>query len=157
MLDKLRDVEAKYERLTAQLSDPNVVADQERFQSLAKQHADLTPLIEKYREQTAVQRQIADTRQLSHESQGELRELAEEELRDLEERSEALQNELRLMLLPKDPNDERDVMVEIRAGTGGEEAALFAGDLLRMYTRYAEQQGWKVEMLSATPSGTHGF
>ena len=83
-----------------------------------------------------------------------MRELAEEELRDLEERSERLQQELRLMLLPKDPNDERDVIVEIRAGTGGEEAALFAGELLRMYTRYAEQQGWKAEMLSATPSGT---
>jgi peptide chain release factor 1 len=111
----------------------------------------------KYREYAAAQRQIGETRQLSQESQGELRDLAEEELRDLAERSEALQQALRLMLLPKDPNDERDVIVEIRAGTGGEEAALFAGDLLRMYTRYAEQQGWKAEVLSATTSGTHGF
>ena len=157
MLAKLREVEAKYERLTAQLSEPNVVADPERFQSLAKQHADLKPLVEKYREYTRVQRQIDATRTLSQESQGELRELAEEELRDLAERSAQLQHELRLMLLPKDRNDARDTIVEIRAGTGGDEAALFAGDLLRMYSRYAEQQGWKTEILSATPSGTHGF
>jgi peptide chain release factor 1 len=157
LLDKLREVEAKYERLTAQLSNPNVVADTERFQSLAKQHADLTPLVEKYREYTSVRRQMEDTRALIRESQGEMQDLAEEERRDLEERSTRLQQELRLLLLPKDPNDERDTIVEIRAGTGGEEAALFAGDLLRMYTRYAEQQGWKTDLLLATPSGTHGF
>jgi peptide chain release factor 1 len=157
MLDKLQDVEARYERLTAQLSDPNVVTDTERFQSLAKQHAELTPLIEQFRAYRDVQRQIANTRGMIQETQGELRDLAEEELRDLERRSEELQQALRRLLLPRDPNDERDVMVEIRAGTGGEEAALFAGDLLRMYTRYAEQQGWKSEILSATPSGTHGF
>jgi peptide chain release factor 1 len=157
LLEKLREVEAKYERLAAQLSDPNVVGDRERFQSLAKQHADLTPLYEKLRNCREVERQLDDTRGLIHESQGEMRHLAEEELRDLEERSAHLQQELRLMLLPKDPNDERDTIVEIRAGTGGDEAALFAGDLLRMYTRYAEQQGWKSEILSSTPSGTHGF
>ena len=112
MLAKLREVEAKYERLTAQLSEPNVVADPERFQSLAKQHFDLTPLYAKLQECKQVERQIAETRALSHESQGELRDLAEEELRDLEERSAQLQHELRLMLLPKDRNDERDTIVE---------------------------------------------
>jgi peptide chain release factor 1 len=157
VLERLQDVEARYERLTAQLSEPNVVEDQQRFQSLARQHSDLTPLIEKYREHREVERQIGETREMIRESQGELRDLAEEELRDLEGRGEELQQELRLMLLPKDPNDERDVILEIRAGTGGEEAALFAADLMRMYTRYAEQQGWRAEMLSATPSGTHGF
>jgi peptide chain release factor 1 len=157
MLDKLQDVEARYERLTAQLSDPNVVTDTERFQSLAKQHSDLTPLIDQYRAYRDVQRQVANTREMIQENQGELRDLAEAELRDLERRSEDLQHALRRLLLPRDPNDERDVIVEIRAGTGGEEAALFAGDLLRMYTRYAEQQGWKADMMSATPSGTHGF
>jgi peptide chain release factor 1 len=157
MLERLQDVEAKYERLEAQLSDPKVVADTERFQSLAKQHAELTPLVSKYREYASIRRQMGETRQLIQESQGELRDLAEEELRDLEDRSEALEDELRRLLLPRDPNDDRDVIVEIRAGTGGEEAALFAADLLRMYTRYAEQQGWKAEILSATPSGTHGF
>jgi len=157
VIERLQDVEAKFERLEAQLSDPNVVADQERFQSLAKQHADLTPLVAKIRECAAVERQIAETRQMIQESQGEMRDLAEDELRDLTEQSERLQHELRLMLLPRDPNDERDTIVEIRAGTGGDEAAIFAGDLLRMYTRYAEQQGWKPEILSATPSGTHGF
>jgi peptide chain release factor 1 len=157
VFDRLQEVEARYERLTAQLSEPNATADTERFQSLAKQHADLTPLVEQYRASRELRRQIKETRVLAQESQGELRDLAEEELRDLEERLEAVERELRLMLLPKDPNDERDTIVEIRAGTGGEEAALFAGDLLRMYARYAEQQCWKTEILSATPSGTHGF
>lgn len=157
MLDKLRDIEVRYERLSQELGDPALVRDMERFQQVARAHAELTQVVEKFREFQQVERQIAQTRQMADETEGELRDLAEEELRDLNGRREGLERELVLMLLPKDPRDEKDTIIEIRAGTGGEEAALFAADLLRMYTRYAERMGWKTEMLSASPSGQGGF
>src|SRR5262249_14468990 len=157
MLEKLRDIETRYDQLTEQLSDPGVLGDQERFQQLAKAHADLTELVDTYREWKDVGEQSAQTRALLQESEPELRELAEEELRSLSERTHRLERELTLMLLPKDPNDEKDTLIEIRAGTGGEEAALFAGSLLRMYTRYAERMGWKAELLSANETGIGGF
>lgn len=157
MWDKLDEVEARFERLTAELGDPNVAADPQRLQQVAKQHADLEPLVSTYREYKDLKRQMEESRGLLRDPDPDVRDLAQEELRDLEAREESLLAQLKRLLLPKDPNDEKDVMVEIRAGTGGEEAALFAGDLLRMYTRYAERMGWKPEVVSATESGAGGF
>lgn len=157
MFEKLDEVEARYERMTRDLSDPEVIGDSARFQKLAKEQSDLTPLVEKYREWKGLARQLEETRSLLKDPDPEVRALAQEELRDLEARRPELEAELKKLLLPKDPNDEKDVMVEIRAGTGGEEAALFAGDLLRMYTRYAERMGWKPEIMSATETGIGGF
>jgi peptide chain release factor 1 len=157
MWDKLDEVEARYDRLSQELSDPSVISDNQRYQQAAKQHAELTELVTKYREYRDVHRQLEETRTLLRDSDPEFRELAKEELPELEAREETLQKELKRLLLPRDPNDERDVLVEIRAGTGGEEAALFAGELLRMYTRYAERMGWKPEVLSATETGIGGF
>ena len=155
MWDKLDEVEARFERLTQELSSPELIADTARFQQAAKTHADLEPLVTKYREYKDLNRQIAESRELL--SDPDMRDMAQEELRGLEERVEPTEAELRRMLLPKDPHDEKDVMVEIRAGAGGEEAALFAGELLRMYTRYAERMGWKPEIMSATETGIGGF
>ncbi len=139
------------------LSDPAVVSDSSRFQQLAKQHSDLTPLVEKYREFKSLQRQLEETRSMLKDPDPDVRAMAQDELKELEAREPGMEHELKLLLLPKDPHDERDVMVEIRAGTGGEEAALFAGELMRMYTRYAERMGWKPELLSATETGIGGF
>lgn len=157
MWDKLDEVEARFERLGQELSDPKVVTDPQRFQQTAKQHADLTELVTTYREFKALRQQIEESRAMLRDADPELRELAEEELKELEPQVEPLEKRLKRLLLPKDPNDEKDVMVEIRAGTGGEEAALFAGELLRMYTRYAERMGWKAELMSATETGIGGF
>jgi peptide chain release factor 1 len=157
MLEKLREIEARYDHLCEQLSDPNVISDPERFQQLAKGHADLSELVAKYREFRHVGDQMAGAKALMQESELELRELAEEEYRSLQASSEQIERELVRMLLPKDPNDEKDTIIEIRAGTGGEEAALFAGDLMRMYTRYAERMGWKTELISSNPTGIGGF
>jgi peptide chain release factor 1 len=157
MFDKLEEVEARYERLTAELGDPAMAADPERYQKIAKEHSDLTPLVTTYREYRDLHRQLEEARALLRDSDPQMRDLAEEELRALEAREEPLVGELKRLLLPKDPRDEKDVILEIRAGTGGEEAALFAGALLRMYTRYAERMGWKPELLSATETGAGGF
>ena len=156
MWDKLEDVEARYERLSAELSDPSVVTDQDRFQRVAKAHSDLTDLVAKFREYKALRQQIEDARAMLHESDPEMREMAEAELHELQPREPVLAQELRRMLLPKDPNDEKDVILEIRAGTGGEEASLFAAELMRMYTRYAERMGWKAELMSVTESESGG-
>jgi peptide chain release factor 1 len=155
--DKLDEVEARFERLTGDLSDPNLGSDSGRLQQVAKQHADLEPLVSKYRELKELRRQIEETRALLKDADADVRQMAEEELRSLEPRQEPLEGEIKRLLLPRDPNDEKDVMLEIRAGTGGEEAALFAGDLLRMYTRYAERMGWKAEVLTTTETGIGGF
>jgi peptide chain release factor 1 len=153
--DKLDEVEARFERLTQELSSPEVIGDSARFQQTAKLHAELEPVVTKYREYRELARQTAEAKELL--SDPDMREMAQEELRGLEARLEPTEAELKRLLLPKDPLDEKDVMVEIRAGTGGEEAALFAGELLRMYTRYAERMGWKPEIMSATETGIGGF
>jgi peptide chain release factor 1 len=155
--EKLDEVEARYERLTGELSDPSIVSEPQRFHQAAKQHADLTDLVTRYRDYKSLRRQIEESRALLRDPDPEVRELATEELRALEAQEEPLLAGLKRMLLPKDPHDERDVLVEIRAAAGGEEAALFAGDLLRMYTRYAERMGWKPEVISATETGIGGF
>ncbi len=157
MWDKLDEVEARYDRLSQELSDPNVVSDSQRLQSTAIQHSELEPLVTKWREFKALRRGIEEARELMKDPDPEVRQMAEEELHASEAQREEMERELKLLLLPKDPHDEKDVMVEIRAGTGGEEAALFAGELMRMYTRYAERMGWKAEMMSATETGIGGY
>jgi len=158
LIDKLRTVEARYDELTQQLADPEVVSDSKRYQKTAKAHAELGELVEKFREYKDLERGIADTKAMvREESDVELKNMAEEELAGLEDRLAKCEHELKLLLLPKDPNDERNVIIEIRAGTGGDEAALFVADVFRMYTRYAEAQRWRVEVLSSNPTGIGGF
>ncbi len=155
MFDRLEDVVARHDRLSAEMADPEVVGDQTRLQQTAKQYSDLTPLVAKYQEYRELSRRLAEARELARDA--EMRELAHAEIAELEAALPAVEHDLKVLLLPRDPHDDRDVMVEIRAGTGGEEAALFAGELLRMYTRYAERMGWKTEILSATETGIGGF
>ena len=158
LIDKLRTVEARYDELTQQLADPEVVSDSKRYQKTAKAHAELGELVEKFREYKGLERGIAETRAMvREESDVELKTMAEEELGGLEDRLAKCEHELKLLLLPKDPNDERNIILEIRAGTGGDEAALFVADVFRMYTRYAEAQRWRVEILSSNPTGIGGF
>jgi peptide chain release factor 1 len=157
MFDKLTSVERKYEELMASLATPAVQNDAAEYRKQAKALSDLEPLVEKFREYKSVVEQIAQTEELMKGTDPEMRALAEEELSGLTAQRDRLEGELKFLLLPKDPNDEKNVIVEIRAGTGGEEAALFAGDLYRMYTRYAERQGWKLEMMSLSEAGQGGI
>lgn len=158
MWEKLADIERRYEELERLMADPAVVADYNQLKVYAQERAELEPIVETYRALRGVDADLAETRALlEEETQPEMRELAQEEIDRLEARREVLQQELRRLLLPKDPRDERNVIVEIRAGEGGEEAALFAADLFRMYTRYAENHGWEVELLSANETGIGGF
>jgi peptide chain release factor 1 len=158
MFEKLAEVEQKFVALEEKLADPEVLKDHQEYQRVAKAHADLAELVGKWREYQRVRKQLADTEEMLGERlDEELRELAQIELDELKRKVPVLEDELKLMLLPKDPSDEKDVIVEIRAGTGGEEAGLFAGDLLRMYTRYAERKGWKAELMSSVETGIGGF
>ena len=158
MWERLESIEARYEELTSRLADPEVAADYTRVQELARERAALEPVVRLLRDHRQVVRSLEDARQLLAEtSDPELRELAQEEVRTLTEQEERLVQELKLALLPKDPRDEKDVIMEIRAAAGGEEAALFAADLFRMYSRYAERKGWKTEVLSTSPSEMGGF
>jgi peptide chain release factor 1 len=157
MLEKLEDVERRYVELEGLLADPSVLGNRKDFARLAKERSDLEGLVATYRDWKKVQAEIEEHRSLLESGDTELRELVKEELPSLRARSEELGAQLRVLLLPKDPNDERSVVLEIRAGTGGEEAALFAADLFRMYSRYAESKGWKVEVLSVNPTGLGGF
>lgn len=158
MLDKLAGLEEKYEQLGSLIGDPEVISDLPRWQQYVKAHAELADVVAVYRDFKKVVKEIQDARALlEEESDAELREMAQAELDELEEKKEALEQRLKVLLLPKDPNDEKNVIFEIRAGTGGEEAALFAADLFRMYSRYAERQGWKTEMMDANPTDIGGF
>ncbi len=158
MWEKLDSLEEKFEDLSRQLGDPEVVSDQKRYQKTARARAELEEIVEKYREYKSLRQSISDTRLLlTEDGEPELVEMAREELAELEERFVECEQQLRLLLLPKDPNDERDVILEIRAGTGGDEATLFAQDMFRMYARYAEEKRWKTEILSATYSSVGGF
>lgn len=143
--------------LEARLSDPDLMSDPAGFRRLAKEHANLAKLADLYDEYKKVLREIAENRQLVQEEDSELRELARAEIAALETRQEALARDLRVALLPKDPNDDKNILLEIRAGTGGDEAALFVSDLFRMYSRYAEQQKWKVEVMASNPTGIGGL
>ena len=157
MFDKLEEVVDRLQEVEGLLSDPNVVSQQDRFRQLTKEHAELTPVVEAYRSYRQLCDEIAGHRELLQDSDPELKEMAREELPALEEQLAELEQQLKLLLLPKDPNDDKNVILEVRAGTGGDEAALFAGDLFRMYSRYAESQGWRVEMLSCSDSEAGGM
>ena len=158
MLDKLQSIENKYLELESLISDPDVMQDMGRWQHYNKEHAALAPIVEKVREYKKVCSGLEDTRAMLDESlDDEMRKLVEEELAGLKARKEVLDGEMPLLLLPKDPNDDKSVIVEIRGGVGGEEAALFAGDLFRMYSRYAEKQGWKVEIMDSNATEIGGF
>ena len=153
MFDKLHGIEERYERLMALIADPAVQADQAEYRTHARALAELQPIVEKYREYRTVVEEAAQAKELADSDDPELRDLARQELETLDARSKALLEEIKLLLVPKDPNDERNVVLEIRAGTGGDEAGLFASDLFRMYTRYAESQGWRTEVLSSNETG----
>jgi peptide chain release factor 1 len=157
MLDRLEQIENRYEDLGRQLADPEIIADQQRYQKAAKQHRDLEPVVDKFRQYRQVLNGIADAKAMLEESDPDIRAMAQEELTQLEEREPVLEEELKLLLLPKDPNDEKNVVVEIRAATGGDEASLFAAEIFRMYTRFAEQHRWKVEVLSSSESSVGGL
>jgi peptide chain release factor 1 len=158
MLDKLREIEKKYDELSELLSNPEVIANQNQWQKYAKAQSALTEIVENYREYKEVLRQLEETESLLKENlDPEFREMAEMEREDLVERSGQFEKLMRILLLPRDPNDEKNVIMEIRAGAGGEEAALFASVLYKMYCRYGEQQGWKTELLSASYTDIGGF
>jgi len=158
MLEKLEKIKERYNELNEILSDPEIFKDQNRFRTLAREQSNLTEIVKKYDEYRQVKTQISEAGEiLEDEDDLELVALAEAELRELGERKEALEQELKVLLIPKDPEDEKNAIVEIRAGTGGDEACLFAGDLYRMYTKYAEQQNWKIEILNSHPQEIGGF
>jgi peptide chain release factor 1 len=158
LFQKLDQIEAKYEELTQQLSSPDVLSDSSRYQKLARTHADLAAVVAKYREWKEIEKNLTSTRQLLVETDDqEMKQMAHDEEHSLEERLNKVELELKLLLLPRDPNDDKNVLVEIRAGTGGDEASLFAGELFRMYSRYAESQGWRVEVLESSPSSVGGM
>jgi len=156
MFDKLLSVENKYDELMTKLGTAEVQADVAEYRRSAKTLSELEPLVQKFREYKSIEEDIKGAEELVNGSDAEMRELAREELKTLEVRRDALLQELKILLIPKDPNDEKNVILEIRAGTGGDEAALFAGDLFRMYGRYAERQGWRIEVMSSSESGTGG-
>ncbi|HBV86706.1 peptide chain release factor 1 [Desulfosporosinus sp.] len=158
MLEKLYEIERKYDELTELLSDPEILANQSEWQKYAKAQAGMTNLVTTFREYQEVIRELEETETLLKEKlDSDMQEMAEQEREKLVKQSEELEEQIRILLLPKDPLDEKNVIMEIRAGAGGDEAALFAGDLYKMYTRYAEGQGWKVELLSASYSDMGGY
>lgn len=159
MMDKLRAADARYDELNNKLSDPSVISDNELYRQLMKEYKNLTPLIEAFRCYQKAESDFNDALATLEDagSDAELREMAQEEFSDSKVRMEALTEELKILLLPKDPDDDRSVIVEIRGGAGGDEAALFANSLFRMYTMYAQSQGWKIEILSANPTELGGY
>ena len=147
LTEKLDQLDARYEEMTQQLSSAEVVNDSARLQKLAKQHSELEDIVNKHRQFKQIEKDLAGAHEMVVESEdADMRHMAQEEEKQLIERRDTIERELKLLLLPKDPNDDKSVIVEIRAGTGGDEAALFAGELFRMYSRYAETQGWKVRL-----------
>ncbi|MBW8866037.1 MAG: peptide chain release factor 1 [Acidobacteria bacterium] len=157
MFDKLAAEEQRYEQLMARLGTTEVQSDAADYRKHAKALAEVEPLVEKFREYKSVAADIAGAEELASAGDSEMRELAREELKSLNARRDALVAELKILLIPKDPNDEKDVVLEIRAGTGGDEAALFAADLFRMYTKFAERNGWRLEVMSSSDTGVGGL
>ena len=153
MFDKLQTIETRYDKLMALVSDAAVQADPNRYRTHAKALTEIQPIVETFREYKTVVAEIAQTRELREGNDADMRELAEQELATLETRRDDLLAAIKVLMVPKDPNDEKNVVLEIRAGTGGDEAGLFAGELFRMYTRFADRQGWKVDVLSTSESG----
>ncbi|MEJ8567426.1 peptide chain release factor 1 [Elongatibacter sediminis] len=152
---RLHQIQQRYEEIAMLLAEPDAFADPDRFRELSREYARLEPVVETWKQWQAADHALTEARQMLQESDADLRDLAEEEIRENEEQTRTLERDLQLLLLPSDPNDERNIFLEIRAGTGGDEAAIFAGDLFRMYQKYAEQQGWNVEVISQS-AGEHG-
>src|SRR5689334_19186397 len=157
MEEKLVSIEARYNELSAQMALPEVASDYARYAELARQQNELQPIVTAYREWLRARKELAETQALAESDDADMAEMARAEVEPLEKRIAALDQQLKTLLLPKDPNDERDVIVEIRAGAGGDEAGLFAADLFRMYTRYAEEHHWKVELLDENETGIGGY
>ena len=158
MFDRLDDILIHYEELMQELNNPSVAEDQNRFRKLMKEQADLAPIVEAYKAYKQAKQDVEDSvAMLEEESDEEMREMAKEELADAKKRIEELEQELKILLLPKDPNDDKNILLEIRAGAGGDEAALFAAELYRMYVNYSESQRWKVELISVNENGIGGF
>jgi peptide chain release factor 1 len=158
IFDKLQQIEKRYEELTRELSTPEVTADSARLQKLARAHAELGEMVEKYREWKKLEQGLVDAKQLQVESNdAEMKQLAHDEERQLAAQRDRVEEELKRLLVPRDPNDEKNIILEIRAGTGGDEAALFAAELFRMYSRFAESQGWRAEVLDSSPSTLGGL
>jgi peptide chain release factor 1 len=157
MLQKLEDVDRRYTELEALLVDPTILGNRKEFARLAKERSDLEEIVVSYRQWRKLRGEVEDHKALLDGTDADLRELAKAELPDLKERCETLEARLKILLLPKDPNDEKNVVLEIRAGTGGDEASLFAAQLFRMYSHYAESRRWRIEVLSANPTGLGGF
>lgn len=158
MFDKLDGIVDRYEEVSRLINDPDVISNQEKWRKLMMEHSNLTPIIEKYKEYKTTKENIEDSMMiLEEENDEELREMAKEELSESKANIEAIEQALKILLIPKDPNDDKNVFVEIRGGAGGDEAALFAAELFRMYSRYAERSRWKVETVSISESGVGGF
>ncbi len=157
MIVKLKTIENKYEEINLKLSDPEITSSHEKLRKYSKERAELQPIVDAIQEYKKLLSNMDEAEDILKEGDGDLVELAREELENLKEKKPLLEHRLKLMLLPKDPRDEKNVLIEIRAGTGGEEAALFVADLFKMYSRYAELMGWKVEILNSSPTGLGGF
>ncbi len=157
MFAKLESLERKYEDLERSLAAPDVFEDQDRYRKLTKAHADLREVVELFRRYKSLEQNLKDNRELEHDTDPDIRAMAQEEIHAIEAELPSIEHALKVALLPTDPLDEKNILLEIRAGTGGEEAALFAADLFRMYSRYAEKMGWKVEIMSESPSDSGGY
>ncbi len=158
MFDKLAFIEEKYEELSLKISDPDVIADIDTWRKLMKEHSDMTPIVEKYREYKDVRQTISDAEEMLSEKQdAEFEELLRDEMNDAKAKIPSIEEELKILLIPKDPNDDKNVIVEIRGGTGGEEAALFAAALFRMYSMYAEKKRWKIEIMNSNATELGGY
>ncbi len=157
MFQKLEDVEKRYIELTEQISNPEVIARTSEWQKLMKEHSDLTPIVEKYREYKTIQKNLEEAKEMLNDSDKEIKDLAEMEMLEAKEKLPKVEEELKILLIPKDPDDDKNIICEIRAGAGGEEAALFAGTLFRMYSMYAERKHWKLEVLNENETGLGGY
>jgi len=157
MFDELTGVEERFTKLEQLLSNPDVIGDQEKYRKYAKEHAELSRIVSAYREYQQVSKDMKESKDLLKDGDEDIKELAKEDLQDLQERSEKLEEELKFLLIPKDPNDEKNIVLEIRAGTGGEEAGLFAADLFQMYSKYADSLGWKMEIMGKHVTGVGGL
>ncbi|WP_130805711.1 peptide chain release factor 1 [Senegalia massiliensis] len=158
MLEKLDFLEEKYKDLNGKISDPDIINNINEWQKYVKEHAEIEPIVMKYREYKEATEQIEESKEMLNEKlEDDFKEMVKEELNELQKHQEELQEEIKFLLIPKDPNDEKNVIVEIRAGAGGDEAGIFAGDLFRMYSRYAERQGFKVDIMSTSSQGVGGF
>jgi peptide chain release factor 1 len=157
VLAKIKEIEDRYNELERKLSDPKIIKNPKTYQKLAKEHGYLAPIVDAYRRYSSIKKELEENKQLLKDPDPDIRKLAAEEIDRLKEELNKAEKELKILLLPKDPNDEKNIILEIRAGTGGEEAALFAADLFRMYLKYAELKGWKTEVLSQNVTGKGGF